>query len=96
MFFLGLTEVCMRTAYLAEVLKDGHLSFPKEIKQKLRLHEGMKIKVTIECAEKSESTVRKESALRRLFSQELNFASWEAEKEGLTNQRIKDIEAAGH
>ena len=86
----------MRTAYVAEVLKDGHLSFPKEIKQKLHLQEGMKIKVTIEGAEKAKSEVKKESALKYLFSQEIEFASWENEKEGLTNQRIKDIEAAGH
>lgn len=44
----------MRTAYLAEVLKDGHLSFPKEIKKKLHLQEGMKIKVTIEWLQCSE------------------------------------------
>lgn len=86
----------MRTAYVAEVLKDGHLSFPNDVKKKLHLHEGMKVKVTIEGAEKAKSEVKKESALKYLFSQEIDFASWENEKEGLTNQRIKDIEAAGH
>ena len=57
----------MRTAYLAEVLKDGHLSFPKEIKQKLHLQEGMKIKVTIEGAEKAVKEVKKEAALKYLL-----------------------------
>lgn len=86
----------MRTAYVAEVLKDGHLSFPKEIKQMLHLQEGMKIKVTIEEAEKAVKEVKKEAALKYLFSQSVDFASWEEEKEGFIKQRIKDIEAAGH
>lgn len=79
----------MRTAYVAEVLKDGHLSFPNDVKKKLHLHEGMRIKVTIEGAEKAKSEVKKESALKYLFSKEIDFASWENEKEGLTNHKDK-------
>lgn len=85
----------MRTAYVAEVLEDGHLSFPAEIKQRFHLREGMKIMVTIEDIEKVEEE-KKEAALRYLFSQEINFASWEEEKEGLIKQRIADIETVGH
>lgn len=78
----------MRTAYVAEVLKDGHLSFPKEIKQKLHLQEGMKIKVTIDGAEKAVKDVKKEAALKYLFSQSFDFASWEDEKEGLLTRGL--------
>lgn len=85
----------MRTAYVAEVLKDGHLSFPAEIKQRFHIGEGMKIRVTIEDVGKAKEE-KKEAALRYLFSQEIDFASWEEEKEVLLKQRIADIETAGH
>lgn len=45
----------MRTAYVAEVLKDGHLSFPNDVRKKLHLHEGMRIKATLEDIVKKEA-----------------------------------------
>lgn len=86
----------MRTKFIAEVLKDGHLSFPDDIKQRLRLHEGMKIKVIIEDLEKAETKKKKEAALKYLFSQEVDFSSWENEKAEIIEQRTKEIEAIGH
>lgn len=85
----------MRTAYVAEVLKDGHLSFPAEIKQRFHIRDGMKIKVTLEDVGKTEEKT-KEAALQYLLSQEIDFASWGEEKEGLLKQRIADIETVGH